>query len=79
MTSLLSPESQNGLIAPWEGRVWCNPPYGKQTFEWMRKCAQHGNAIALIFARTETKGFHAEIWNKAYALFSLKVVYHFIT
>jgi hypothetical protein len=38
----------------------------------MKRCAEHGNAIALIFARTETKGFHAEIWDKAHALFFFK-------
>lgn len=59
----------DGLALPWEGRVWCNPPYGKETFRWLAKLAQHGNGIALIFARTETKGFHREIWQKADAVF----------
>lgn len=62
----------NGLKQPWWGRVWCNPPYGNQTFDWIRRCAEHGNAIALIFARTETKGFHNEIWEKADAVFFFK-------
>lgn len=62
----------DGLKQPWFGRVWCNPPYGNQTFEWMRRCAEHGNTIALIFARTETKGFHSEIWEKANAVFFFK-------
>ena len=59
----------DGLINDWIGRVWCNPPYGKKTFEWIKKLAAHGNGIALIFARTETKGFHSEIWEKADAVF----------
>lgn len=60
----------DGLKADWGGcRVWCNPPYGKETFKWMDKLAAHGNGIALIFARTETKGFHRSIWEKADALF----------
>ncbi|MBP3955450.1 hypothetical protein J8F10_09165 [Gemmata sp. G18] len=62
----------DGLRQPWEGRVWCNPPYGAETFKWMNRCAEHGNAIGLIFARTETKGFHAEIWAKADAVFFFK-------
>ena len=62
-------KSMNGLIQPWSGRVWCNPPYGTETFKWLDKLALHGNGIALIFARTETIGFHEQIWNKADAIF----------
>lgn len=61
---------QDGLSIQWGGqRVWCNPPYGKETFKWMAKLADHKNGIALIFARTETKGFHREIWQKADSVF----------
>lgn len=60
---------EKGLEQVWFGRVWCNPPYGKETFKWIKKLAAHGNGIALIFARTETKGFHSEIWQKADAVF----------
>ncbi len=65
-------KSMNGLIQPWAGRVWCNPPYGKETFKWLDKLALHGNGIALIFARTETIGFHEQIWNKADGIFFFK-------
>ena len=59
----------DGLSKEWKGRVWLNPPYGTKTFLWISKLAEHGNGIALIFARTETKGFHEHIWNKADAIF----------
>jgi hypothetical protein len=62
----------NGLLQSWQGRVWCNPPYGRETFKWLDKLASHGNGIALIFARTETKGFHSEIWGRADAVFFFK-------
>ena len=62
----------DGLNQDWHGRVWCNPPYGRETFDWLNKLAKHGNGIALIFARTETKGFHSEVWNKADAVFFFK-------
>lgn len=62
----------NGLSKTWFGRVWCNPPYGKQTFVWLEKLAEHKRGIALIFARTETKGFHEQIWNKAHSVFFFK-------
>lgn len=47
----------DGLSKEWEGRVWLNPPYGNETRKWLKKLAEHGNGIALIFARTETKTF----------------------
>ena len=70
----------NGLAKPWEGRVWCNPPYGRETFAWLNKLAEHGKGTALIFARTETKGFHSEIWNKAHAVFFFqgRLKFHFV-
>ncbi len=62
----------NGLQKPWFGRVWCNPPYGRETFKWMEKLASHGRGVALIFARTETRGFHSQIWKKAHSVFFFK-------
>lgn len=55
----------NGMIKKWYGRVWVNPPYGQKTWQWIKKLAEHGNGIALIFTRTETYGFHSEVWSKA--------------
>jgi hypothetical protein len=58
----------NGLARPWSGRVWLNPPYGPQTGKWLRKLAEHGDGIALIFARTETEMFHQHAWDRADAM-----------
>lgn len=62
----------DGLRLPWDGRVWLNPPYGRETFIWMEKLARHKLGIALIFARTETAGFHKEIWERAHSVFFFK-------
>ena len=67
----------DGLKKPWEGRVWCNPPYGKETGKWLARCADHGNAIALIYARTETAMFFESVWARASALLFLKGRLHF--
>jgi hypothetical protein len=48
----------SGLEKEWFGRVWLNPPYGKQINLWLEKLANHGSGIALVFARTDTKWFH---------------------
>lgn len=50
--------TESGLLRPWHGRVWLNPPYGDETEAWLQKLAQHGNGIALVFARTDTLWFH---------------------
>lgn len=62
---------QDGLAEHWKGRVWCNPPYGKETPNWLKKMCDHGNGIALVFARTDTKWFH-EYATKANALLFMK-------
>lgn len=62
----------NGLEKKWFGRVYMNPPYGKGMEKWLEKLKIHGNGIALIFARTETKTFFKHIWDDADALLFVK-------
>lgn len=68
---------QDGLILPWRGRIWLNPPYGNAMSKWMAKLASHGRGSALIFARTETAGFFSHVWEEADALLFLKGRLHF--
>jgi len=58
----------DGLARDWVGRVWCNPPYGPHAEKFLKRMADHGNGIALIFARTETKAFQEFCWRKADAM-----------
>lgn len=62
----------DGLAQDWSGEVvWCNPPYGREMPNWIKKCAEHaeagggGVAVMLIPARTDTKAFHEYIYGKA--------------
>lgn len=71
------PGQTNGLERPWRGRVWLNPPYGPDTGQWLRKLADHGNGIAIIFARTETQMFFREVWERAHGLLFLRGRLHF--
>ena len=60
--------------------MWCNPPYGRETWAWLEKLAKHPDGgIALIFARTETAGFVSEVWEKASAVMFLHGRLHFHT
>lgn len=68
---------EDGLTAEWGGRVWLNPPYSSAAWKWLAKLAEHGDGIALIFARTETAGFVREVWGKATAILFLHGRLHF--
>ena len=64
-------KEQDGLRKDWGGNtVFCNPPYGRDIYAWVRKCfmeAQKINTIVvmLIPARTDTRYFHEFIYHKA--------------
>ena len=55
--------AENGLVRPWFGRVYMNPPYGREIGNWVRKLVSEfraGNvhsAIALVPARVDTYWF----------------------
>ena len=51
-------EEIDGLSQPWNGLVWCNPPYGKYTGSWLKRMSEHKNGIALVFARTDCRWYH---------------------
>jgi hypothetical protein len=67
----------DGLKATWFGRIWLNPPYGREAAKWLAKLADHGRGTALIFARTETEMFFSTVWGKATAILFLKGRLHF--
>lgn len=59
-----SPED-NGLVQPWAGVCWMNPPYGREIPEWMEKAYEEAMAfgttivVCLVPARTDTNWW----WN----------------
>ena len=67
----------DGLMHEWHGRVWCNPPFGREAVKWLRRMAAHGNGIALIPARTETAMFYETVWSCANAVLFIKGRPHF--
>ena len=59
---------RDGLNEPWFGRVWLNPPYGRQARDWIARLRDHGNGIALIPPRTGTAWFYKTAWSHADAI-----------
>jgi len=51
--------ADNGLLQPWHGMVWMNPPFGHQRHKraWLRRFFDHGNGIALVPDRTSAPWF----------------------
>ncbi len=64
----------DGLKQDWvdletNGAVWCNPPYGRQIGEWVKRAywqsVEFGSTIVMLLpARTDTRWFHDYIYNK---------------
>ena len=59
---------EDGLKQNWTGRVFLNPPYGRQIVRWMKKAAQeieYGHAeviVALLPASVGTNWFHQYVY-----------------
>jgi hypothetical protein len=74
-TTMYTP-AEDGLVQPWHGRVWLNPPYGKEARPFLAKMIEHvqngGSGIALIFVRTDNKAWHELIFPYAKAFLFLK-------
>jgi hypothetical protein len=69
--------ADDGLKLPWFGRVWLNPPFGREAVKWLRRLRDHGNGIALVPARTETAMFYETVWGAADGVLFIKGRPHF--
>jgi len=50
-------ENDDGLAQPWDGFVWCNPPYSAPT-KWLDRMSKHGNGIILVRADLSSGGYY---------------------
>ena len=61
-------KNENGLLQSWKNEtVFCNPPYGKELKQWVKKCYEEHKkngitVVMLIPARTDTSYFHEYIY-----------------
>lgn len=53
---------QNALTCRWSGRVWMNPPYGREIAAFMRKAYDESlggaTVVCLVPSRTDTEWWH---------------------
>jgi phage N-6-adenine-methyltransferase len=49
----------DGLVQPWDGVCWMNPPYGRNLRDWMRKAYESAHTgatvVCLLPVRTDTQ------------------------
>lgn len=62
-------KNDDGLSKEWFGRVWLNPPYSRPLIEqFIKRLSEHGNGIALLYNRCDSKMFQDIIFPKATAM-----------
>ena len=51
--------ADDGLAQPWDGKVFCNPPYGREIGQWVEKAhavsLTGALVVCLLPARTDTR------------------------
>ena len=62
-------KNDDGLKKEWFGRVWLNPPYSRPLIEqFVERMARHGNGIALLYNRCDSRMFQDVIFTEATAM-----------
>lgn len=64
-------KDDDALTKSWDGRVWCNPPYGRIVSKFLSKAVDeitHNDrcevVVFLLPARTCTRWFHDFVWDE---------------
>ena len=71
--SVMFNKNDDGLTKEWRGRVWLNPPYSRPLIEqFVEKMSDHGNGIALLYNRCDSKMFQDVIFKKATAMLFMR-------
>ena len=66
-------KEEDGTICPWPGRVWLNPPYGRDSIPFLKRMSIHeSGGIALVFARTNTGWWHDLVFPYAHSILFLR-------
>lgn len=71
--------THDGLIEPWEGFVWCNPPYSAP-LPWITRMAAHGNGLLLLPAKSPETRWGQTLLTSADAVLFMRgrLLFHYI-
>jgi phage N-6-adenine-methyltransferase len=63
-------KKEDGLLRPWRGICWMNPPYGREISRWIQKAYESSLepgtvVVCLLPARTDTKWWHDHVMPRA--------------
>jgi len=67
---------EDGLVTPWKGKVWMNPPFSNSK-PWIMKFIEHGNGLCLVPASNGR--WWIDLWQKADAILALPPGMKFVT
>jgi hypothetical protein len=68
-------QEDDGLVQPWSGRVWMNPPYSQST-PWVRKFIEHHHGDALL--PHAKSAWHPLLWATDAALVVPEAYFNFV-
>ena len=60
-------KEDDALVQVWDGRVWCNPPYGREIGRFVEKGMNSAldkdaeNVVMLLPSRTDTRWWHEHV------------------
>lgn len=66
-------KEDDGLSQKWFGRVWLNPPYEQPLIsKFVKRLAEHGNGIALLYNRCDNKLFQNTVFPLSHSVMFLE-------
>jgi hypothetical protein len=47
-------KAEDGTVAPWHGRVWLNPPYGREAYPFLSRMATYAGGVSRLSSSAPT-------------------------